>query len=174
MAHAVGGSGLTDRFAKKVAGKCTCCGCGITKQPEFQGDVPFNPESVQVWFPYGKAESGAQNHVCVDLCGECAPTLKKKDYRQIEECLVRSLHDGIDASRLAEVENLRAVLSTAEKDLSTAEIERFISEGRVKLARWTPDKVKAQKDYYSKEIKIKSELKRERHIDKGAVVGSYI
>jgi len=174
LAHAVGGGGLTDRFAKKVAGKCTCCGCGITKQPEFQGDVPFHPESVQVWFPYGKAESGVQSHICVDLCGECAPTLKKKDYKQIEECLIRSLHDGIDASRLAEVESLRAVLSTAEKDLSTAEIERFIFQGRVKLARWTPKKVKAQKNHYSKEIKIKSEFKRERHIDKGAVVGSYI
>ena len=165
---------MTDRFAKKVAGKCTCCGCRITKQPEFQGDVPFNPESVQVWFTYGKVESGVQSHVCVDLCGECAPTLKKKDYKQIEECLIRSLHDSIDASRLAEVESLRAVLSTAEKDLSTAEIERFISEGRVKLARWTPKKVKAQKNHYSKEIKIKSEFKRERHIDKGAVVGSYV
>ena len=165
---------MTDRFAKKVAGKCTCCGCGITKQPEFQGDVPFHPESVQVWFPYGKAESGAQNHVCVDLCGECAPTLKRQDYKQIEECLVRSLHDGIDASRLAEVENLRAVLSTAEKDLSTEEIERFISEGRVRLARWTPEKVKEQKNHYSKSIKIRFELKRERHIDKGAVMGSYI
>ena len=174
MAHAVGGGGLTERFAKKVAGKCTCCGCGITKQPEFQGDVPFHPESVQVWFPYGKAESGVQSHICVDLCGECAPTLKKKDYKQIEECLIRSLHDGIDISRLAEVESLRAVLSTAEKDLSAAEIERFISEGRVKLARWTPKKVKAQKNHYSKEIKIKSEFKRERHIDKGAVVGSYV
>ena len=165
---------MTERFAKKVAGKCTCCGCGITKQPEFQGDVPFHPESVQVWFPYGKAESGVQSHICVDLCGECAPTLKKKDYKQIEECLIRSLHDGIDISRLAEVESLRAVLSTAEKDLSAAEIERFISEGRVKLARWTPKKVKAQKNHYSKEIKIKSEFKRERHIDKGAVVGSYV
>jgi len=174
LAHAVGGGGLTERFAKKVAGKCTCCGCGITKQPEFQGDVPFHPESVQVWFPYGKAESGVQSHICVDLCGECAPTLKKKDYKQIEECLIRSLHDGIDISRLAEVESLRAVLSTAEKDLSAAEIERFISEGRVKLARWTPKKVKAQKNHYSKEIKIKSEFKRERHIDKGAVVGSYV
>ena len=111
---------------------------------------------------------------CVDLCGECAPTLKRQDYKQIEECLVRSLHDGIDASRLAAVENLRAVLSTAEKDLSTEEIERFISEGRVRLARWTPEKVKEQKNHYSKSIKIRFELKRERHIDKGAVMGSYI
>jgi hypothetical protein len=173
LAHVVGTRGMT-RFAKKEAGKCTCCGCGITKQPDFQGDTPFHPESVQVWFPYGKMENGVQNHVCVDLCGECAPTLKRQDYKQIEECLVRSLHDGIDASRLAEVENLRAVLSTAEKDLSTEEIERFISEGRVRLARWTPEKVKAQKNHYSKAIKIRFELKRERHIDKGAVMGSYI
>ena len=46
-------------------------------------------------------------------------------------------------------------------------IQEWVAAGKIEMTQWTPDKVARDKEGYSKNIRIKSEAKRTKLVDKG-------
>jgi len=147
---------------EKKAGHCSGCDLRLVKTPEFKGDGYFLPDAERIDFQWKKGSI-----ISADFCGACAKEFKKKHYSALQKHLIEALCRGIDRARDSEMNRMIPIFSTTEKRVGLEKIQEWVAAGKIEMTQWTPDKVARDKEEYSKAIRITSEAKRTKLVDKG-------